>query len=168
MLRIWCGYCEGEVELPDGYFNSLYEDEWFNDAFVKEMVLDVDKTEIISPNLAVSPVLGAIPPTQISGGVKSLIMMWKCDDYIADAEAMGENCGKWIVEIANRKADSLLCMEGCMYLGKLDMNVQFNALIENTGRKISKLSEYYDAVNNLYPDFEKRPCGYEPVVRCRY
>ena len=41
----------------------------------KEMILDIDKSEVISAHLVESPVPGLISPKEISGGVKTLILM---------------------------------------------------------------------------------------------
>ncbi len=85
------------------YFNSVYTDEWMEDSFTKEMVLDVDKTEIYGPNLAISPILGGIPITGISGGVKTLILINNDPTHIYNASQCGDNCAKWLLEIGKRK-----------------------------------------------------------------
>ena len=78
MLKIW--YLGGDIEVlsyASDYFDLNWEDEWIIDPFVKEMIKDVDKSEVIGPHLIESPVLGPIPPTTLSGGVKVLILMLK-------------------------------------------------------------------------------------------
>ena len=57
------------------YFKFDYEDEWITDPFVKEMILDVDKSVVLDSGVIDSPVLGKIPPTGLSGGVKTLILV---------------------------------------------------------------------------------------------
>lgn len=51
------------------YFDNVYEDEWIEDAFVKEMIQDVYHSAVISAHIIESPVLGAITPKDLSGGV---------------------------------------------------------------------------------------------------
>ena len=46
------------------------------------MVKDVDRSDLISPNLVVSPVLGSIPVTRLSGGVKTLIQVAHDSEHI--------------------------------------------------------------------------------------
>ena len=46
MLSIRWGTTEDTIELVDSVFDNNYEDEWLNDPVVKEMVLDVDKSQI--------------------------------------------------------------------------------------------------------------------------
>ena len=54
-----------------------YEDEWLQDEFVQKMILDVDKSEVLNSGVIKSPILGLIPPTEISGGVKALILIYQ-------------------------------------------------------------------------------------------
>ncbi len=55
MLSIRWGTTEDTVELVESVFDNNYEEEWFDDPLVKEMVLDVDKSEILSPLLYPEP-----------------------------------------------------------------------------------------------------------------
>lgn len=102
MLKITFKRPEKFVRNVDVYFNNRYEDEWFNDAYVKQMVRDVDRTDVIGPNLCVSDVLGPIPPTKLSGGVKNLILALKTD-LVLYGSACGDNCAKWLVDIGSKK-----------------------------------------------------------------
>ena len=72
MLSIYYGLYKGEnyIDNPDLYFDNTYEDAWLEDPHSKAMVKDIDKSELIGPNLVISPVLGSIPVSRLSGGVK--------------------------------------------------------------------------------------------------
>ena len=48
------------------------------------MIRDVDRSEVIGSNLIQSPVLGAISPVQLSGGVKTLILIYKVRDAVKE------------------------------------------------------------------------------------
>ena len=61
----------------DVYFNNRYENEWLEDPVVKQIVRDIDHSEILSNRAVESAVLGIIPITRISGGAKALILMLK-------------------------------------------------------------------------------------------
>ena len=82
MLRIW--YYANIEYMKDAplYFDNVYEDEWIEDSFVKEMIQDVDHCTVISSHVIDSPILGAITPRELSGGVKVLILMLKDDSFI--------------------------------------------------------------------------------------
>ena len=64
------------------YFDNVYEDEWIEDGFVKDMIQDVEHCKVISSHVIDSPILGAITPRELSGGVKVLILMLKDDSFI--------------------------------------------------------------------------------------
>ena len=102
MLCIRYGKGDDTILNVDGVFNNNYEEEWLNDPLVKEMVLDIDKSEILSSNCIQSPVLGQISPRDLSGGVKALILSLKTDMEVW-ATACGDNCAKWFLEIAKIK-----------------------------------------------------------------
>lgn len=103
MLEIKFGYYTDSILDIDLYFNNVYEDEWLSDALVQRMIKDVDSSTVIKDLLIESPVLGFIPPERLSGGVKALICMYKCDDFCVDLIVCGQNCQKWICEIAKLK-----------------------------------------------------------------
>lgn len=112
MLNILLGADDETIQDVDVWFDNEYDDDWLEDEFVKQMVLDIDDSKIISPRCIESPVLGQIPPTDLSSGVKALILMYKIDKTIY-ATVCGDNCAKWIVEIAKHK-DITICLEHYM------------------------------------------------------
>ena len=60
MLKIFLGNMGGVIYHPPTYFDNQYEDEWITDPLTKEMVKDVDQSEVISSRLIDSPVLGPV------------------------------------------------------------------------------------------------------------
>ena len=84
---------------PPLAFKSLFSSEWFDSDLVKQMVKDIDKTDVINCYTLLSPILGQIPPERLSTGVKGLIMMC-CDEtarsYYFISSRYGQNCYKWI------------------------------------------------------------------------
>ena len=79
------------------YFKNTYES-----SLAKEMIKDIDKSEVVSSECIVSPVLGQIPPERLSGGVKTLLLILNEPDKIFNASTCGDNCAKWILEIGKR------------------------------------------------------------------
>ena len=65
------------------------------------MIRDVDKSEVLGSRIIESPVPGSIPPTQLSGGVKTLILMTHDRSNVYNASTCGDNCAKWILAIAD-------------------------------------------------------------------
>lgn len=105
MLKVWLGDCKfsNYNPCPSIYFNNVYENEWMVQDMTKQMVLDVDKTELVDANVAVSPVLGSIPVTKLSGGVKTLILINNDSEWIFNASSCGDNCAKWLLKIGEMK-----------------------------------------------------------------
>lgn len=60
----------------------------------RQMIHDVDKSEVISENLIQSSRLGPIPPQWLSGGVKTLILIEHDNQHVFNASACGQNCAK--------------------------------------------------------------------------
>lgn len=100
MLNIFYGDMKEAVYNTANYFKYDYEDEWIVDPFVKEMIQDVDKSTVLDSGVIDSPILGKIPPTGISGGVKTLILVKFNKDKIFNASTCGDNCAKWLLKIA--------------------------------------------------------------------
>ncbi len=124
------------VFSPDTYFKYNYEDEWFEDELVKEMVLDVDSSVVESAHAINSPVLGIIAPERLSGGVKALIIMYKEPDLIVNASACGNNCAKWILEIGRRQ-------DVTVRLGyEMEFEEPFDICIKNSGHIIHNYIDF--------------------------
>ena len=75
MLRIIFGDCDKVIYNTSLYFKNTYEPEWILEDRTKQMIFDIDKSKVISDGAVDSPVLGIIPPTSLSGGVKNLILI---------------------------------------------------------------------------------------------
>ena len=48
MLKIYLGEMKGAIYHPPTYFDNCYEDEWLTTPLAKEMIRDVDRSEVIS------------------------------------------------------------------------------------------------------------------------
>lgn len=138
MLSIYLGQMEEAIYYPPAYFNNTYDDEWITDPLTVEMIKDVDKSEVIGPHLIESPVLGPISVKEISGGVKTLILMAFDDSgRIFNASACGNNCEKWILEIGKRK-DLTINLRHIMNFGKEPFEIK----ILNNGEMVHDLDRF--------------------------
>ena len=138
MLSIYLGQMEEAIYYPPAYFNNTYDDEWITDPLTVEMIKDVDKSEVIGPHLIESPVLGPISVKEISGGVKTLILMAFDDSgRIFNASACGNNCAKWILEIGKRK-DLTINLRHIMNFGREPFEIK----ILNNGEMVHDLDRF--------------------------
>ena len=95
MLKIVFGEVENTIYHPPTYFDNQYEDEWITDPLAVVMIKDIDKSDVVGTHLIQSPVLGPISTKEISGGVKTLILMaFDKSGKIFNASACGDNCAK--------------------------------------------------------------------------
>lgn len=138
MLNIIYGEIEEQNYIfdPDTFFNNTYEDEWITDKLSIEMIKDVDKSEVIGPHLIESPVLGPISQKELSGGVKTLILINNDLNHIFNASACGDNCAKWLLEIGKVK-DVTIRLGYFMDFGDGD----FEIIVKNTGKLVRNRSE---------------------------
>ena len=138
MLSIYLGQMEEAIYYPPAYFNNTYDAEWITDPLTVEMIKDVDKSEVIGPHLIESPVLGPISVKEISGGVKTLILMAFDDSgRIFNASACGNNCAKWILEIGKRK-DLTINLRHIMDFGNEPLEIR----ILNNGEMVHDLDRF--------------------------
>ncbi len=136
MVSVYFGDMHGVIYNSARYFKNTYTDGWIVDDFCKEMIKDVDKSEVIGPRIIDSPVLGGITPRELSGGVKTLICMYKCPDKVFNASACGDNCAKWILEIGKRK-DIVINLRHIMDFG----SGEFNIKVLNTDQVVNNMEE---------------------------
>ena len=144
MLKIYFGNMQEAIYNTSVYFKNDYEDEWIIDPFVKEMIKDVDSSEVMYSGVIDSPVLGKIPPVKLSGGVKTLILVKYEPDVIFNASTCGDNCSKWLLKIAE-KEDRTINLRHIMDFGKNDFLIQ----ILNTGEYVHNMKELTDVAVSL-------------------
>ena len=139
MLNVFFG------NMPEAVYNTAvsskndYEDEWITDSLVKEMIRDVDHSEVIDNGVIDSPVLGKIPPLGLSGGVKTLILVLFEPGKVFNASTCGDNCAKWLLRIAASE-DRTVNLRHIMDFG----DEPFEIRIRNTGDVVHSMKELVD------------------------
>lgn len=136
MLNIIFGDHAGVVTNPAVYFKNTYQDEWITDELSRKMIQAVDKSTVISERVIESPVLGAITPKELSGGVKTLILINNCPDKIFNASACGDNCAEWLLEIGKEK-DITVNLRHIMDFGEGSFDIH----IQNTDQVVHSMKE---------------------------
>ena len=136
MLNIYFGDMPEAVYNTAAYFKFDYEDEWIINPFVKEMILDVDKSTVLDSGVIDSPILGKIPPLSLSGGVKTLILIKFNTEKVFNASTCGDNCAKWLLKIAE-KEDRTINLRHLMDFG----DGPFEVRILNTNQVVHSMME---------------------------
>ena len=140
MLRIFFGDMPDAIYNTEVYFKNMYDEDWFMDDFAKKVIKKVDKSEVIDVSAIKSPVLGIIPPTSLSGGVKTLLLIKNYPEKVFNASTCGDNCAKFILELA-KKRDVTINLRHIMDFGKR----KFTAEILNDGTVVSNMDEMLSA-----------------------
>ena len=103
MLNIYFGDMPEAVYNTSVYFNYTYEDEWLTSDFAKEVIKKIDKSNVLGPHAIESPVLGVIPPENLSGGTKTLLLMANDPEKVFNASTCGDNCAPFILKLGKKK-----------------------------------------------------------------
>ena len=141
MLKIIFGDTDNAIYHPPTYFDNQYRDEWITDPISVEMIKDVDKSDVLGARVIDSPALGSIPVTDLSGGVKTLILMMFDDSgKLFNASACGDNCAKWICEISKSK-DLTINLHHIMDFSSCK---DFKAYIVNSQKAVNSYDEYLE------------------------
>lgn len=136
MLSVYYGDMPEAIYNPALFFKNSYSDDWITDELSKEMIRDVDKSEVIGPRIIDSPVLGGITPRELSGGVKTLICIYKRPDRVFNASACGDNCAKWLLEIGKRQ-DVTINLRHLMDFGEIEFTIK----VLNTDQTVHNMDE---------------------------
>lgn len=140
MLRVYYGDLPEEkaVYNTSVRFDNTYEPEWIESQMAKDIIKDIDKSEVLSGECIASPVLGQIPPTKLSGGTKTLLLIINEPETIFNASTCGDNCVKWLLHIG-KKMDVTINLRHFMDFG----DEPFEIYIENTNEIVHCIEELF-------------------------
>lgn len=136
MLNIFFGDMQDAIYNTSAYFKYDYEDSWIVDPFVKKMIQAVDESTVLDSGVIDSPVLGKIPPTGLSGGVKTLILVKFDKDKVFNASTCGDNCAEWLLKITETE-DRTINLHHLMNFGKEPFTIR----ILNTDQIVHSMDE---------------------------
>lgn len=147
MLSIRFGEMPEAIYNTSVYFKNTYLDSWLEDPFAQRMIKSVDKAKVIAPTIIESPVLGMIPPTQLSGGVKTLLLIYNVPEKVFNASTCGDNCAWWILRIAS-KQDVTINLHHLMNFGR----GKFTIRVLNSGNVVHDMDALIgEAADALFP-----------------
>ncbi|MDR2750535.1 MAG: DUF4869 domain-containing protein [Clostridiales bacterium] len=144
MLYIWLGYCKLSTYHPDKMFQVVYDEDWFEDDLVKEIVLDLDKTTVVNHALSLNYLGDPMNTLDISGSAKCLIMMYKIPNLLITGIHMGDNCAKWIIKLAQMQDCYMTLEYDLAFHDDIHSKEEFYCTIMNNGFKTKTFSDYFD------------------------
>lgn len=130
---------ENYVSNPDAWFDHQGNNEWILGNMERQIIQDIDGSNVITSSIIENPIFGAIPPSRLSGTVKTLILIKNDSNRIFDGSWLGEDAAPWLLRIGN------MC-DRVVRLGYLmPFEEPFLIRIANDGSMVSNVREYYDA-----------------------
>lgn len=136
MLNVQFGDMPEAIYNTAVYFKNTYRDDWITDDFGKEVIRDVDNSEVVSAHVIESPVLGSITPLMLSGGVKTLLLIKHDRSHVFNASTCGDNCAKWILELA-RDRKVVVNLYHVMDFGRDEFKIR----VMNSGKIVHNMTE---------------------------
>ena len=129
-------------------FKYAMKDTWI-DEFASKVILDIDKTRVISSRIVDSPIFGVVDIQRISGGSKSLILLNHLDELkstlpeeerciIFSSTLFGDNCTKWLVELSH-KMDIEICLRHPL---KFSKDAEFHAVFIEVWKEVFNEKQY--------------------------
>lgn len=140
MLKVFFGNREDAIYNTSVYFKNVYRDEWITDSLCRDMIKDIDQSIVVGAHMIESPVLGPITPKDLSGGVKTLILIYKDREHMFNASNCGDNCAKWLLRMAEND-DISINLRHLMDFGK----EKFELEVMNNGKIVHDMEELVDA-----------------------
>lgn len=144
MLNVIFGKIDNVIFNTSVFFKNSYEESWLLEKETKQMILDIDKSKVLGNGAIESPVLGIIPPTSLSGGVKTLILISHVSDKIFNASNCGNNCASWLLKIGKEK-DVTVNLRHLMDFG--DGSFELNVV--NKNKIVHSMDELLEAAGDL-------------------
>ncbi len=146
MLKVYFGKKDSDKYIYNTslYFNNVYKNEWIDSEIGRRIIREIDKSEVISSNIIDSPILGPITPLQISGGTKTLLLVYFDRKKVFNVSTCGNNCAKFLLEFA-KNDDITVNLRHIMNFGKDDFEIMIlnNKKIAHNMRELIELAEEY-------------------------
>ena len=136
------------VMNPIAYFSNHREVDWFNDMFVREMIMGIDRAEVIRDEAILKENGRGITPEQLAGGTQTLICIYKNPDTMFYGEPMGDNCIPFLMRISEMYDINLL-LEHFMGFRDEDFN----------NFKVDGVTVDYNGYLEAFADFSERCYG---------
>ena len=125
MLQIFFGDMPEAIYNTSLYFNNTYLDKWLMDPFARKIIKSVDKASVLSGKAIDSKALGVIPVTQLSGGTKTLLLIYNNPEMVFNASTCGDNCAPWILKTASKlKRDITINLHHIMDFGDKEFEIK--------------------------------------------
>ena len=158
-LHILIGEKKDEIKRIDDFFDLQYDDSWFEDSMVCDIINDICCLYNVDGNLLTIGVpfnreeKQVITPEGLPTGVKALLCLRFENITFLRGSLMGNNCSKWLQKIAEFK-DIYITMNYIMHFDNYPIHVLNNNSYPKDEREMADLYSTY-----LYKLYDEN--GYE-------
>lgn len=135
MLKIYFGDMPKAIYNTEVFFKNQYQDKWLLDPMTQDMIKSIDSSSVASGKAIDSPILGIIPPTGLSGGVKTLILIRHQPKKVFNASTCGDNCARWLLKLA-QDTDITVNLNHIMDFGK-----EFEVYVINEKKTVNNMHD---------------------------
>lgn len=152
MLNLWIGFKDFDnlVSDPDFYFSEFIDPACIETELGKRIVMECSDVEnVVNYATMYLPTGELISARELSSGAKNLLIMaFDDDDAVCEMTFCGDNCNKFVGEIANSRDITVSTMRWYVPFsdGKEKDAVYFadGVRILNTGAVVHNYDEYVD------------------------
>ena len=151
MLKIYYGTMPDAIYNTSMYFNNVYLDNWITDKFAQQVIKSIDKGTVLSSRAIDSKALGVIPVTQLSGGTKTLLLIYNEPDKVFNASTCGDNCAKYILKIA-KEVDVTINLYHIMNFGEKPFEIEIlnsHTIVHDMNELVTCAGEFLDGGDTL-------------------
>ena len=144
MLNVFFGSMPEAIYNTSVYFNNSYMDSWLTEDFSKQIIKAIDHAKVLSSNAVDSNILGIIPVTSLSGGVKTLLLIDHLPQMVFNASTCGDNCAKWLLKLAEKRR-VVVNLRHLMDFGDEPFKLRVlnnNRIVRSMGELIEAAGEY--------------------------
>ena len=106
MLKIFFGKHKDEIYNTDVYYENQYSNDWTTTDFAKSIIREIDCSEVIGPDQIRNDLFGVFNSTELSAGVKTLLLMYNQPKKVFNISNCGDNCVPYILDIAKEKENN--------------------------------------------------------------
>lgn len=116
MLRIFFGIRKDEIYNTDVYYQNQYEKSWITEDFARKIIADIDDSEVVGEDTIKNNIFDTFSSTELSTGVKTLLLIHNQPKKIFNISNCGDNCAKYLLEMAEER-DITVCLHHAMNFG---------------------------------------------------
>ena len=143
MLSVYLGDMPEAIYNTNVYFKNTYDETWINSENGKRLIQAIDGSSVLGGRAIDSPVLGIVSPLELSGGVKTLLLIDNCPEQVFNASTCGDNCAPFLLQIREQK-DITINLRHLMNFG----DGTFDIMILNTNSVVHNMKEFFDVASD--------------------